>query len=111
MADAKKPVDPSLVDLVETPQSLADVPVIGEYLSTLVQSIMGYNKEEALMLANAFEKNREGKLVLKFHNPFVEAAIFAVIEPELKRLISEAAAAREARDAEEEGKDRKAVKA
>ncbi len=96
-----------LADEVVIPKSLADVPVIGQYLSGLVQSIMGYNEEEALMLANAFEQNKHGKLVLKFHNPFVEAAIFAVIEPKLKELIKDAVALREKQDAEDEDDDSK----
>ena len=94
-------IDEHLIEQVIIPKSLRDIPVIGNYLSDLASRFLNISDEEKLFLANSFEENKDGALALKFHNPFVEAAILETITPVLRRLIAEAASEAKAREDEE----------
>ncbi len=97
------PVTQELIDLVVTPRTMRDIPVLGGLFTSLSSFITKISDEDMLILANAFEQSQKtGKLALKLHNPFVETALFNVIQPELKRLIAEAAKEKKAQDKEKE---------
>ncbi len=85
-------VEDRLVKQIKLPESLADIPVLGEYFSQLAYRFLKISEDEQLMLANVFQVNAEGSKQLKLHNPFVETAIFNMIEPELIKLLKAAAA-------------------
>ncbi len=98
-ATVSAPVTQELIDLVVTPRTMRDIPVLGAMFTSLSSFITKISDEDMLILANAFEQSQKtGKLALKLHNPFVETALFNVIQPELKRLIAEAAKEKKAQE-------------
>ncbi len=103
--DKKKRVEERLVKNVKVPEGFADIPVVGEYFSQLAHRFLNISDDEALLLANVFSNGNDGDKQLKFHNPFVETAIFNLIEPELLRIVKMAAEEKKRRDAEKKKED------
>lgn len=94
-----------LVDAVIIPKSIKDVPGLGEYFSNLSARMAGIGQDELNLLANAFDSNSSGEKALKYHNPFIEAALWELIQPRVLELIQQAIAERQKREEGENKND------